>query len=63
MTAATAERMGVSFEDFMSAAAATTAVRRIGLPDDVAGAVSFLLSEDASFISGQVIYLAGGPTD
>jgi 3-oxoacyl-[acyl-carrier protein] reductase len=63
MTAATAERMGVSFEDFMSAASATIAVRRVGSPDDVAGAVSFLLSDDASFISGQVIYLAGGPTD
>jgi 3-oxoacyl-[acyl-carrier protein] reductase len=63
MTAATAARMGVSFEDFMSAAAATIPVRRVGSPDDVAGAVSFLFSDDASFISGQVIYLAGGPTD
>ena len=63
MTAATAERMGVSFEDFMTHAAAATAVRRVGVPDDIAGTVSFLVSEDASFISGQVIYVAGGPTD
>ena len=63
MTAATAERMGMSFEDFKAGAAATIAVRRVGEPTDIAGAVSFLCSDDASFISGQVIYVAGGPTD
>jgi 3-oxoacyl-[acyl-carrier protein] reductase len=63
MTAATAERLGVSFEDFMAGAAAATAVRRVGEPRDIAGAVSFLCSDDASFISGQVIYVAGGPTN
>ena len=63
MTAATAERMGVSFDDFQEAIAKETAVRRVGVPDDIAGTVSFLVSDDASFISGQVIYVAGGPTD
>lgn len=63
MTAATAERMGISFEDFKAGAAATIAVRRVGEPEDIAGTVSFLCSDDASFISGQVIYVAGGPTD
>ncbi len=63
MTVATAERMGISFEDFKAGAAATIAVRRVGLPEDIAGTVSFLCSDDASFISGQVIYVAGGPTD
>lgn len=62
MTAATAERMGIPFDEFMEMAAADTAVRRVGVPDDVAGAVSFLVSADASFISGQTIYVAGGPT-
>lgn len=63
MTVATAERMGVTFDDFKAAAAATIAVRRVGEPEDVAGTVSFLCSDDASFISGQVIYVAGGPTN
>ncbi len=62
MTAATAERIGIPFDEFMEMAAADTAVRRVGVPDDIAGTVSFLVSDDASFISGQVIYVAGGPT-
>ncbi len=61
MTRATAERIGVSFEDFIAGAVAETAVRRSGQPEDVAAAVSFFCSEEASFISGQVLYVAGGP--
>ncbi|RVW01903.1 3-oxoacyl-ACP reductase FabG [Rhodococcus xishaensis] len=61
MTAATAERVGVSFEDFKAAAAAETPVRRIGVPEDIAHTASFLVSEGAGFVSGQVIYVAGGP--
>jgi 3-oxoacyl-[acyl-carrier protein] reductase len=63
MTAATAERMGLSFDEFTEAIAQQTAVRRIGQPEDVAATVSFLASEEASFVSGQVLYVAGGPTD
>jgi 3-oxoacyl-[acyl-carrier protein] reductase len=62
MTAATATRMGMSFEDFQAAAASQIAVRRVGYPEDIANTVGFLVSDDASFISGQVIYVAGGPT-
>jgi 3-oxoacyl-[acyl-carrier protein] reductase len=61
MTAATAARMGMSFEDFQVAAAQRIPVRRIGEPDDVAHTISYLVSEGASFVSGQVIYVAGGP--
>jgi 3-oxoacyl-[acyl-carrier protein] reductase len=61
MTAATAARLGMTFEDFRSAAAARVPVRRIGEVDDVAHAISFLASEGAGYVSGQVIYVAGGP--
>ena len=63
MTAATAARVGVSFEDFVKAATSMIPVGRPGVPDDIAGVVSFLVSDDASFVSGQVIYVAGGPKD
>jgi 3-oxoacyl-[acyl-carrier protein] reductase len=61
MTAATAERVHVSFEDFQAAAAARIPVGRVGQPEDVAHVISFLVSEGAGFVSGQVIYVAGGP--
>jgi 3-oxoacyl-[acyl-carrier protein] reductase len=61
MTAATAARIGMNFDDFQKMAAANTPVQRIGEPDDVAHAISFLVSEGAGFVSGQVIYVAGGP--
>ena len=61
MTAATAARVGMPFEDFKQAAAAQIPVRRVGRADDVAHTISFLVSEGAGFVSGQVIYVAGGP--
>jgi len=61
MTAATAARIGVGFEDFQKAAAAQIPVGRVGQPADVAHLASFLASEGAGFVSGQVIYVAGGP--
>jgi 3-oxoacyl-[acyl-carrier protein] reductase len=61
MTAATAARMGVDFEDFQRNAAERIPVRRVGQPADIANVISFLVSDQASFVSGQVIYVAGGP--
>jgi len=61
MTASTAARLGIGFEDFQKAAASQIPVRRVGTPDDVAHVISFLVSEGAGFVSGQVIYVAGGP--
>ncbi|GAA2168741.1 3-oxoacyl-ACP reductase FabG [Pedococcus bigeumensis] len=63
MTAATAERIGVSFEDFIKHSAAQIPVQRVGQPEDIAATISFLCSEEAGFVSGQVIYVAGGPLD
>lgn len=62
MTRATAERMGVDFDEFTAGVAAQTPVRRVGVPEDVANVASFLASDGAGFVSGQVIYVAGGPT-
>jgi 3-oxoacyl-[acyl-carrier protein] reductase len=61
MTAATAARVKMPFDDFKAAAASQIPVRRVGAPEDVAHTVSFLVSEGAGFVSGQVIYVAGGP--
>ncbi len=61
MTAATAERIGVPFDQFIEAVAKETPVGRVGQPDDIAHAVSFFASEGAGYVSGQVLYVAGGP--
>jgi 3-oxoacyl-[acyl-carrier protein] reductase len=61
MTKATAERMGIPFDDFIKGAAAQIPVARVGQPEDIANLVSFFVSEGAGFVSGQVVYAAGGP--
>jgi 3-oxoacyl-[acyl-carrier protein] reductase len=63
MTAATAARVGMDFEQFQKLAAAEIPVQRVGRPEDIAATVAFLVSEEAGFVSGQVIYVAGGPKD
>jgi 3-oxoacyl-[acyl-carrier protein] reductase len=61
MTKATAERIGVPFEQFTEARAKETPVRRVGYPKDIAAAILFFASEEAGFVTGQVMYVAGGP--
>ena len=61
MTEQTAARLGMSFEEFMELGAGQVPLQRIGVPDDVAGVIAFLCSKDASYVSGQVIYVRGGP--
>jgi 3-oxoacyl-[acyl-carrier protein] reductase len=61
MTKATAARIGQEWEPYVEARAAQIPVARAGQPDDIAHTVSFLVSEGAGFVSGQVIYVAGGP--
>jgi 3-oxoacyl-[acyl-carrier protein] reductase len=56
----TARRMGVSLEDFTKGAAEMLPVRRVGTPEDIAGVVAFLAGPDASYITGQNLYVDGG---
>ncbi|SFD09054.1 3-oxoacyl-ACP reductase FabG [Streptomyces aidingensis] len=63
MTEQTAQRVGMGFEDFKKAAAAAIPVQRVGVPEDVAGAIAYFTAEEAGFVSGQVLYVAGGPLD
>jgi 3-oxoacyl-[acyl-carrier protein] reductase len=62
MTAATAARLGMAFEDFKAAAAKEIPVARVGRPEDIAATASFFARDESSFVTGQVVYVAGGPT-
>ena len=61
MTKATAARVGEEWESYVAKRAAAIPVQRAGVPEDIAHTVSFLVSEGAGFVSGQVVYVAGGP--
>jgi 3-oxoacyl-[acyl-carrier protein] reductase len=61
MTRAVAIRLGLDPEQYKADRAKQIPVGRVGVPRDVANVIAFLASEDASFVSGQVIYVAGGP--
>ena len=61
MTELTAERLGVSFEELKAKRAEQVPLRRVGEPKDVAATIAYLCSEDADYVSGQVIYVKGGP--
>ena len=60
MTDATAARVGVGVEEFRAAAAERNPVRRVGHPEDIAAVAAFLASEEASYITGQTVYVDGG---
>ncbi|GAA1027348.1 3-oxoacyl-ACP reductase FabG [Virgisporangium ochraceum] len=60
MTAATAERVGATPEDHQKHAAAATPLRRVGQPEEVASVIAFLASDEASYVSGQTLYVNGG---
>jgi 3-oxoacyl-[acyl-carrier protein] reductase len=60
MTDATAKRLGVDVEDFRKAAAESNPIKRVGAPEDIAAAAAFLCSDEASYITGQTLYVDGG---
>ncbi|MCW2819715.1 MAG: family oxidoreductase, partial [Marmoricola sp.] len=60
MTDDTARRVGMSVEDFRAAAADRNPVKRVGFPEDIAAAAAFLCSDEASYITGQTLYVDGG---
>lgn len=61
MTRSTARRRGLDPDTVIAEASKIIPVRRVGQPRDVANVICFLSSEEASFVNGQVIYVAGGP--
>ncbi|MFD1932442.1 MULTISPECIES: SDR family NAD(P)-dependent oxidoreductase [Nonomuraea] len=63
MTRASARRLGRDFEEYQRSAAQSIPVGRVGRPEDIAHTASYLVSPEAGFVSGQVIYVAGGPVD
>jgi 3-oxoacyl-[acyl-carrier protein] reductase len=60
MTDATARRVGMEPEAYREAAAGATPVRRVGQPEDIAAAAAYLCSDEASFVTGQTLYVDGG---
>jgi 3-oxoacyl-[acyl-carrier protein] reductase len=63
MTRETAARLGLDFEEFVEEMVKEIPVGRGGWPEDLAAAILYFASEEASFVSGQVLYVAGGPKD
>ena len=62
MTKATAERLGITLEQMSQAIIGQLAIKRAGQPQDIANVAAFLCSDEASYVTGQIIYVAGKPT-
>jgi len=61
MTRKAARREGMYLDDLKRFAVAGIPLRRLGTPKDVANVALFLASDESSFVSGQVLYVRGGP--
>lgn len=62
MTRATAARIGISYEQLQEKTIQSNAIKRVGKPADIAAAAAFLGADESSFITGQVLWVAGRPT-
>ena len=60
MTDATAARLGIDVDEFRRLNAENNPVKRVGFPEDIAAAAAFLCSDEASYITGQTLYVDGG---
>ena len=58
----TAERINEPYDEFVGRMAAGVPVRRMGQPEDIAAVVAFFAREDAGFVTGQTLAVAGGLT-
>ena len=62
MTDQTAARLGLDVDEFRKHSAEANPVKRVGEPGDIAAAAAFLASDEASYITGQTLYVDGGAT-
>ncbi|WP_137292488.1 SDR family NAD(P)-dependent oxidoreductase [Nocardioides dongxiaopingii] len=62
MTDATAARLKMDVEEFRRLSGEANPVRRVGFPEDIAATAAFLCSDEASYITGQTLYVDGGAT-
>ena len=60
MTDDTARRLKLDVEEFRKMNAEANPVKRVGHPEDIAAAAAFLCSDEASYITGQTLYVDGG---
>ncbi|MEU0517714.1 3-oxoacyl-ACP reductase FabG [Streptosporangium sp. NPDC006007] len=61
MTRATAQRIGLDYEEFKANSAAKAALGRVATPEDIARVIAFLASDDSAIMTGQVLLTRGSP--
>jgi len=54
------DRTGAALAKIVAGLERAIPLRRLGKPDDVAGAVAYLVSEEADYVTGQVLSVSGG---
>ena len=60
LLAAAPEQLGEIGERLMHGRIAATSMPRMGQPEEVAAAIAFLASDDASYVTGQTLNVSGG---
>jgi 3-oxoacyl-[acyl-carrier protein] reductase len=55
-----AEWLGEDYETFKAKAVATTPLERAGTPEEQAAVITFLCSEDASYLTAETLFVSGG---